>query len=210
MNNNETNHKVSHVGKAGIEDGYMVHYIRPKTEPKALSVPVNETRASIIFPTPSIPGYFLFMAEKYERNKVRKNSLLFLKEGEYKGYSELLENFSDWAVKLKCKIVYCDQNETGFLFTMKKRVPLLHAPLHLPFGDDEAYGMILVREWLADKSLLIPTDTILSDQLKSTTEATLPPSFHAIRQIVGGFLTDNTARMKAGAKVVEPSGYHWG
>jgi len=208
--NEELKQEVSHVGDSGMgEGGYFVYYKRTPSEPKTLSIPVNGVRASVIFPTPSVPGYYLFMAEKRERNKVNKNPLLFLIEGEQKGYAELLEKFSDDAIRLKCRIVYCDQKETGFLFGLKKRVPTLHSPSHLPFDDDEAYGKILTREWLADESLEIPKDTILSDHLTKTTEETLPPGFHAVRQIVGGFLTDDTVRAVGGRREVVAAGHHW-
>ena len=200
--------EVLHVAEASA-GGFIVHYKRPPTEPKSLKIAINGVRSSAVFPSPSIPGYYLFMGEKFERNKVNKNPLVFLAEGEYHGYAELLEKFADDAIRLRCRMIYC-QPEEGFLYELKKRIPTLYAPQHLPFGDDEKYGKILVHQWLKDESLDIPKDTVLTQHLTKSTEETLPPGFQALRQIVGGFLTDSTIGKHSGPRKIEVADHHWG
>ncbi len=182
--------KLSHVLGSGMSGGgYYIHLEKDAKNNKEILIPVSEVRASIVPADSNESGYLLIKDEKYGlKNDANKNPMLFLFEKESHSFESLLGSLSEEIMRLQIAAVYCESE--GFQHAIRKRFNgKVRVPRQIPYVDNLDYSKIMVDEWLRDKSIEIPKGTIISSQLKKTTNDYLPPAFHALRLILGGFVS---------------------
>lgn len=175
-------------------------------------VTLSGARAAIVPPTWDKDGYYLIMGQKSETMPTGKQPLLFLGEGSHVTLGALLKNFSDDIGRFNVSKIYADRSGEGFFrelwdrFMGHSRVSVVPAP----FVEDEEYGIALIRDWLSDKAIDIPTfqieETVIRRQLESMTSKTLGVVAHALRFLVGGFERDS-AYYEASIKLEIPYYY---
>ena len=165
-------------------------------------VTLSDVRAAIVPPAGDKDGYYLIMGQKSGTMPTGKQPLLFLGEGSHATLGELLMNFSDDISRLKVSKIYADRSCEGFFHALWDRFQghswVFVVPA--PFVEDEEYGIALIRDWLTDKAIDIPTfqikETVVRRQLESMTSKTLGVVAHPLRFLVGGFERDRDSAFR--------------
>ncbi len=176
----------------------LAHVLNDKDVKETLVL--SEVRGAVAMPTPTAPGYFIFLGKQRSRNEFGKHPLHFLAEGEDPALHSLFEKLSDVAVKVECRIVYAvqkrEKRDIGgpwrelWNFIHEKRLNLQLIPA--PSANDIDYGKVLIGEALKTKALILPrtAPTIIKAQLQRM----VPDSdgdefyaFNALRFLLAGF-----------------------
>jgi hypothetical protein len=163
-----------------------------------VKVPILECRAGVVGPTGGRPGYAVFFGLRMERNISGKNPLIFLHEIEKKTPGSFLDKLTDDGVRFRCSVLYADRGAHrgiegfyGFLWRYINDRGLNISLIPAPSVEDPSYGVSLVQEALATKSLELPErETILKSNLKQVTIENLndeSPSFNSCRYLLAGF-----------------------
>ena len=179
--------------------GYIAHGVNDGGA--KVTLPLLEVRASVQWPTGKLPGYYLIMGKRAEKNSLGQNPILFLTEGEAAMPQDLYRNLTDDISRMRAIAVYADRGAdrsvgmsgcyTDFFDYLGSRglsVQLTPAPS----ADDTEYGVVLMREHIRQKTLEIPTlrmTTLLSQIRQMTPETDYEDfyAFHALRYLLAGF-----------------------
>jgi len=174
---------------------------------------LQDVRAGMVFPTGSMPGYFLILGREVELVPTGKPMMLFIHEAENIMHELLFQDFTDACTKFKCKTVYAylprQDRKRGvggyddlwkYLRNRRLKINLVPAPA----AEDVEYGKALLREfWTDDAFDLPPMDskpTVLRQQLKQLVgirdvskdnkglDESLLYAFHALRYVLTGFI----------------------
>jgi hypothetical protein len=161
-----------------------------------MTIPIWEVRCGIAAPDDSfLRFYYVMLGQKAEANEEGKKPLIFLCEHEDASQSGFLTKLGEDIRRMMCGTVYADRTgaeKKEFYSILWRLISKSSARLHpAPFAGDVPYGKALVAEWLKDRALELPRgDTILRKELETVSADTggEPPSFHALRFVLGGFV----------------------
>ena len=132
-------------------------------------------RCGISWPTPTSPGYFAIFALRDEPTLTEKRPLVLLTEGEAPLRKKFFEKLALWTQRLGCHRLFANisgDNEgwyNSFLkFTQQEKIDKIRVLDSSEFEDLER-GVMIIKEWHADKALVIAKNTVLAKQLEDMT-----------------------------------------
>jgi hypothetical protein len=159
-------------------------------------------RAGLVWPNKSAPAYFCILGQLDQENASKRNPVIFLCENQTKELPLLFDKITDQAKILMCEEVYVDLTEDRRCFydsftdyceeTGARGLYLQQAP----WPENFAYGLSLIRDWIAKHSLEIERGTVLADQLGKISEDLLEDTakaevdffaVNALRYALGAF-----------------------
>jgi hypothetical protein len=159
-------------------------------------------RAGLVWPNKSAPAYFCILGQLDREIAAKRNPIVFLCEGQSKELNLLFDKLTDQAKILICEEVYVDLSDDRKCFydsftdyceeTGTRGLYLSQAP----WPDNFAYGLGLIRDWIAKNSLKIEPGTILASQLGKISEDLLEDTakaevdffaVNALRYVLGAF-----------------------
>jgi hypothetical protein len=159
-------------------------------------------RAGLVWPNKSAPAYFCILGQLDRENAAKRNPIVFLCEGQSKEVHLLFDKLTDQAKILICKKVFADFSEGRKCFrdsfasyceeTGVRGLYLNQAP----WPENFAYGLSLIRDWIAKNSLEIERGTVLASQLGKISEDLLEDpakaevdffAVNALRYVLGAF-----------------------
>jgi hypothetical protein len=159
-------------------------------------------RAGLVWPNKSAPAYFCILGQLDRENASKRNPIVFLCEGQSKELHPLFDKLTDQAKSLICEEVFTDFTEDRKCFrdsfasyceeTGVRGLYLNQAP----WPENFAYGLSLIRDWIAKNSLKIEQDTLLASQLGKISEDLLEDiakaevdffAVNALRYVLGAF-----------------------
>jgi hypothetical protein len=130
-----------------------------------------DIRAGIAWPYRSAPAYFCIFGQKGQKNAFKKHPLVFMAEAESEDLRALLQKLGDECSRLLCGDVYADFEEErqsyrgAISHAWADRKAMETSITQAPHARNFQYGTDMIREWVQDKALEIPSGTILSRQL---------------------------------------------
>jgi hypothetical protein len=147
-------------------DGKIIHEIPGQDDKTYLSI-----RAGLSWPNKSAPAYYCILGQEDRQNQFKRNPIAFFYEGQSKNLNLLLDKLTDHAKMVLCEqiwvdltgdwecfrdsfIDYCEETETRGLYLRQA-----------PWPENFSYGLGLINDWLAKKSLEIEHGTTLARQL---------------------------------------------
>ncbi len=130
-----------------------------------------DIRAGLAWPYRSAPGYFCIFGQKGQKKEFKKHPLVFMAEAESADLRALLQRLGDECSRLLCGDVYADFEEARQSYrsavsrAWDDRKALKVGVNQAPHARLFQYGTDIIREWVQDKALEIPSGTVLSRQL---------------------------------------------
>jgi hypothetical protein len=180
---------VSHVSIS--TEGFHVHY--QSDDEKDEIVRCSEIRGAVAPPTVSAPGYYLIVGKLFEKNKSGRNALLFLDEGESGLQRDLFDKFISDLSRLKCQVVYTDQRQEIFFRSLYRQISKITKFYPSTVLEHDDPGIVLIRDWLSDKSIIIPKThpTILKRELEKMTDDNTSYVINPLKLLLVGFEIQN-------------------
>jgi hypothetical protein len=171
-------------------DGFIAHSCDSDRDDKTFVC--SEIRGAVTPPTISDPGYYIIFGQKNERNESGKKPLLLLAEGSSNLQEELFDKLIADISDSKCQGVYLNQQHINFNISLSRRLKKQHEgvkliPVPVQFEEDNDYGLPLIKQWIVDKALYIPKDTILAKELGKMTSGSISFVIDPLKWLIGGF-----------------------
>ena len=190
--------KIKQATRVGAE--VLIHF---EGEEKPMTC--QAVRGGITFPSADSPGYFMVAGQKPQMNDKRKKPVVIFKEFEAALPVALYEEIVRVSRDFLCWNYFSDFNLSSmelyesFSGYMRKR-DLSKITLDPTVLTDWNTSILLIQEWIGDKSLEIPFGGIVHDQLKRMTREdrkdSRKPMFHAVnalRSMLGSFIEQRVA-----------------
>jgi len=162
-------------------------------------------RGGLSFPNADSPGYFIIIGQNPQMNEQRKKPIVIFKEFEADIPTELYKELVNVSREFLCWDYFADFNLNSmelyesFSQYMRKR-DLGKITLDPAVLTDWNTSILLIQEWINDKSLTIPFGGIVHDQLKRMTREdrkdSRKPVFYAVnalRSVLGSFVEERTS-----------------
>jgi len=204
---------VSHCQYTGT--GVLAHVVDEKDV--KIRVSLLDVRAGVVFPTGSLPGYYVLFGRKAEQLPSGKLPIMYLTEGEHIMHDALFEMLTDACTEFKCRTIYAmmpprDKRmaSMGGFDDLWKYIRAKHLPIKVvpaPAAKDPDYGKAVAREYWADNALEVPPSDLNPTTLvkqskdmagiiesgKADTGAQEDKlyAFHAMRHVLCGFVKFN-------------------
>jgi hypothetical protein len=172
------------------DEGFIVHICESDGNDK--NFVCSEIRGAVTPPAISDPGYYAIFAQKAQRNESGKKPLLLLAEGSSNLQEKLFDKLIADISGSKCQGVYLNQQYINFNISLSRRLKKQHEgvkliPVPVQFEEDNDYGLPLIKQWLADKALYIPKDTILRRELRKITIDSISFVIDPLKWLITGF-----------------------
>jgi hypothetical protein len=177
--------------------GMIIHELEGQDDKVYLDI-----RAGLTWPNRSAPAYYCILGQEDKENEFKRNPIVFFCENQSKDLHLLLDKLTDDAKRLLCDEIYVDLSENRKCFRDSfsdycKETDTTGLYLRqAPWPDNFAYGLWLIKDWLAKNSLEIEQESTLARQLGKISEDLLEDpakaeidfyGVNALHYIVGGF-----------------------
>lgn len=178
-------------------DGLIYHEIDGQPDKVYLNI-----RAGLVWPNKLAPAYYCILGQLDQENESKRNPIVFLCEGKSKELHLLFDKLTDQAKILMCDEVYVDLTDDrkcfrdSFSAYCRENHTSGFYLRQAPWPDNFAYGLSLIRDWIAKNSLEIEKGGVLGSQLGKISEDLLEDTakaevdffaVNALRYVLGAF-----------------------
>jgi hypothetical protein len=188
------------IPKEKTQDGIWIEIT--SEDGKSVKECFRGVRCGLSWPTPVSPGFYCLVGQLSKNLPNGRYPLRLLKEGKEHILNVLFQNlfddmgqfsafelFSDLSFKFQNYLLDFNQH---YMNRKLQDVKLAPAPFYQSFP----HGVYVVRSWIKDEALHLPTDTITREQLKMIKEEDLREgvegqfyAINALRYVVSAFET---------------------
>jgi hypothetical protein len=185
------------VAKKDRDDEKIHHEIDGQPDKVYLKI-----RAGLTWPNKSAPAYYCILGQRDQLNEMKRYQLIFFCEGQSNELPLLFDKLTDHARMLMCEEIYADfaEDRKCFrdLFSKYCRENQIRGFYlrQAPWPENFSFGLGIIQDWLAKKSLEIDKGTILANQLGKVSEDLLEDTakaeidfyaVNALRYVLGAF-----------------------
>jgi hypothetical protein len=211
------------IPKEKTQDGFWIEMTQE--DGKTIREHFRGVRCGLAWPTAISPGFYCLVGQLSKSLPNGRYPLCLLKEGNEHILNVLFQNlfddlgqfnafeiFSDLSFKFQNYLLDFNQH---YMSRKLQDVKLASAPFYQSFP----HGVYVVRSWIKDEALHLPTDTIIREQLKMIKEEDLREgvegqfyAINALRYVVSAYETSlvypsSPARRSVSSKALPPGAW---
>jgi len=172
-------------------------------------------RGGVSWPNEDAPGYFCILGEEFTENDYgkegtkRKIHLLSENEVDVISLDRFFSKLTDATKLFLCESLYADidaENE-GYVLAFQKfdeSNKVVGSFYPAPYSELFFLGVSIIKDWLNDGTLKVPTGSIIHEQLKGMTAIDLRESSQTKFHAVNGLRHAVTALYKHSPDIISP------